>query len=105
MPTSVSPGNQRMAWGSVKTHPLPHTNGLTRTMFHRINMSGYLRPLHRDTFEDILGLLQETLDTWIAVDPVTEWHRTYTPESGNSHVLACNLHFLRGGEGNRPLTS
>ena len=42
----------------VKTHPLPHTNGLTRAMFHRINMSGYLRPLHRDTLEDILGLLQ-----------------------------------------------
>jgi len=46
-------------------------------------MSGYLRALHRDTFEDILGLLQEALDAWIAIDPVTEWHRTYTPESGS----------------------
>jgi hypothetical protein len=46
-------------------------------------MSGYLRPLHRDTFEDILGLLQETLDAWITVDPVTKWHRTSTPESGS----------------------
>jgi len=56
---------------AVKTHSLASPNRLASASFQRIDMAGHCGRLYRYPFEHIPGLLQKTLDTGIAVYPVT----------------------------------